>query len=455
MNEKEIHESVLRSKEYFLSGKTQDLNFRIHILKEIKRAIKDNLNELFFAFKEDFNKCEFDVITTEVSMVFDEIDYFIKNIKKLQKPCKTTTNLINLPGKSYIIHEPYGLVLIVSPWNYPFQLSLIPLIGAIASGNTVILKPSSYSLNVSKIIFRIFENINNDLIKVILGGREENESLLKERFDYIFFTGSPKVGKKVYEEASKNLTKVTLELGGKSPCIFTKNCDLKTSVRRLAWGKFLNAGQTCVAPDYLLVEKNIKNEVIELLKITIKEFYYKNGVLSLDFTHIINNKHKERLEELLKRSKIIFGGKINGRQIEPTLVEADFSSPIMEVEIFGPILPIIEYENLDEIINILKEKEKPLALYIFSNNKEEIQKIISNISSGGISINDTVMHLANPNLPFGGVGNSGIGNYHHKYSFETFTHTRSVYVKNKFEFKLKYPPYTNKNLNLIRKIFKI
>ena len=283
MDQEKIHELVINQRDYFLSNATKDINFRIATLRKIKKSIIFNLDNLYEAFKKDFNKCEFDVISTEVSMVFSEIDYFIKNLKKLSKPKKVHTNIINLVGKSYILKEPYGVSLIISPWNYPFQLSLIPLVGSIASGNTVILKPSAYSKNVSEVIFKIFENFDKKHIAIVLGSRNENEYLLNEKYDYIFFTGSPDVGKIVAMSAAKSLTPTTLELGGKSPVIILDDADLEIAAKRIAWGKFLNAGQTCVAPDFVLVPQNKKEEFINKLKRYIKEFYFENDQLSKIF----------------------------------------------------------------------------------------------------------------------------------------------------------------------------
>ncbi|MDY4159436.1 MAG: aldehyde dehydrogenase family protein [Candidatus Onthovivens sp.] len=455
MTQEEIHSLVINQRKYFLSNNTKNNDFRIETLKKIKERIKENINPLFDAFKKDFNKCEFDVISTEISMVLAEIDYFIKNLKKLAKNTKVRTNLINFPAKSYVIKEPYGVTLIISPWNYPFQLSMIPLIGSVAAGNTVILKPSAYSKNVSSIIYEIFKDFDKNHISVVLGSRNENNFLLNERYDYIFFTGSPNVGKIVAQKAAINLTPTTLELGGKSPAIILDDADLEISVKRLVWGKFLNAGQTCVAPDYLLVSKNNKNKVIELIKSYIYKFYFVDGEITNDFPSIINEKHFNRIMGLIDKNKIICGGKNNNLIIEPTVVEADFSDAIMKEEIFGPILPIIEYENIDDVLQILKEKEKPLALYIFTKNKKSANKILNTISSGGASINDTIMHLSNPNLPFGGVGNSGMGQYHESYSFDTFSHSRSVLVKEKHELNIKYPPYNEHKKSFLKKFTNI
>lgn len=452
----EISKIVEKQRNFFLNEYPKDINYRINILKQIKEKIFEYQQEILDAFLKDFNKCEFDVLSTEISMIIMEIDYFLKKLKKLVKPKKVKGNLINFPSKSYIYKEPYGLTLIIAPWNYPLQLSLLPLIDGVAAGNTVILKPSEISYNVSQIIEKMFSSFDERIIKVINGDKKVVEELLNQRFDLIFYTGNDVVGKIVMEKASKNLTPVILELGGKSPCIVDKEVNLKQAVQRITWGKFLNAGQTCVAPDYILVHKDIHKEFVELTIKQIKEFYYENKEIRKDFTHIINERHLNRLLKLIDKEKVIFGGNYKNNLLEPTILDnVTFDDLVMQEEIFGPIMPIIEYVDLDKTIKELKTKEKPLALYIFSENKTNINKVINSLSFGGGCINDVIMHLTNEHLPFGGIGNSGMGRYHGKYSFDSFTHEKPIFKKGKIEIQVKYPPYTNKKIKLIKNFTKI
>lgn len=451
-----ISEYVNNQRTYFNDNYTKDIKFRLSILKQIKEKIFEYQEQLEEAFLKDFNKVEFDVISTELSMVILEINYFLKKLRKLSKPKKVKSNLINFPSKSYIYKEPFGVTLIIAPWNYPLQLSLIPLVDSIACGNTVILKPSEVSYNVSVVIEKMFEDFDERIIKVINGDKEISEELLDQRFDLIFYTGNERVGKIVMEKASKNLTPVILELGGKSPCIVDKDVDLDLAVKRIVWGKFINAGQTCVAPDYILVHKDIHKEFLEKTIKQIKEFYYEDDKISKNFTHIINERHLNRLLKLIDNKKLVFGGKVNRNLLEPTILDnVEYNDLVMQEEIFGPIMPIIEYVNLDNVIKELKTKEKPLALYIFSKNKTNINSVIENISFGGGCVNDVIMHLTNDHLPFGGIGNSGMGRYHGKYSFDAFTHEKPIFKKGKLEIQVKYLPYTNKKLKLIKNFTKI
>lgn len=451
-----IETIIQKQREFFNSGITLDYDFRKKSLLKLRSALLKKQNEIINAFKKDFNKCEFDVISTEFAMVIIEIDYMLKHLKKLMKPKRKKTHLFNFPSKGYIYNDPYGVCLIMAPWNYPLQLALSPLVGAIAAGNTIVLKPSNYSYNVSLVIKDILKDFNEDYIYVVLGGRDVNTDLLDNRFDFIFFTGGYNVGKIVMERASKYLTPVCLELGGKSPCIVCNDADLSIAAKRIVWGKYLNAGQTCVAPDYLLIDKNIKNSFIELLITEIKKQNYIDNKLRDDFCYIINDKHVERLKTLLDENKTIFGGHFNNRLLEPTIMDnVSFDDPIMQEEIFGPILPIIEYDDLGDVVQLLKTKEKPLALYLFTKNKKYISQVMNNISFGGGCINDTIMHLTNDQLPFGGVGHSGMGSYHGEQSFCTFSHQKSILVKGKLELNTKYPPYKKSNLKLVKKFSKI
>ncbi len=445
----EIKELIDRQRKYFERGITLDINFRINMLKVLKSAIIENEKLILKALKEDLNKSDFEGYETEIGIILDEIGYIIKNLRYWTKPKRVKTPITQFISKSYIYSEPYGVTLIIAPWNYPFQLVMAPLIGSISAGNCSIIKPSEYSPNTSKIISKIIsDNFEEEFIAVVEGGIEVNKALLEEKFDYIFFTGSVNIGKIVMEAASKHLTPITLELGGKSPCIVDEDADVELAAKRIVWGKFLNAGQTCVAPDYLYLHKNIKDDFIKNAIKFIKEFFGENPLKSEDYPRIVNIKHFNRLKNLLKDGDVLCGGDFNEEKlyIAPTIIDnITWEDSIMQEEIFGPILPILMFEKLDEVIKIVNIHPKPLALYYFSNNKEKQGRVIREISFGGGCINDTIVHLATPYLPFGGVGNSGMGNYHGKASFDTFSHKKSVLKKsNLIDISLRYPPYKNK-----------
>lgn len=395
----------------------------------------------------------------EVGYVLSSISNAIKNIDKWTKPKKVSVPLHLLPAKEYIYSEPYGSVLIIGPYNYPFQLLIEPLIGAISAGNCAVIKPSELTPNTSSILHRIIsETFDEEYICCIEGGLETNICLTNSKFDYIFFTGSVNVGKEVIKAAAKNLIPVTLELGGKSPVIVDPSANIKNAARRIIWGKTINAGQTCIAPDYVLVQEDVKQELVNCMKDTIRDFYGDNSELSSDFGRIVNIRHFERIKSILEVDKqdIIIGGNTNKNSlyIEPTLINATWESESMKDEIFGPILPIISYKDVNSGIENINSREKPLALYIFSEDKKLTSKLLKAISSGGACVNDTIMHIVNNNLPFGGVGNSGIGSYHGKYSFDTFSHKKAVSVKkSKFNLSLILPPYNESKFKLIKKIF--
>lgn len=453
-----IRNILEKQKSFFDKGYTKDINFRIEALKKLKHNIKINENNIFKALNIDLNKSEFETFITEIGIVYDEINGAIKNIKKWSKPKKVKTPITNFLASSYIYNEPYGVALIMSPWNYPFQLIMAPLVGAISAGNCVLLKPSELAIETEKIIVKIIKDtFSDEYIGVITGGIEESTALLKEKFDYIFYTGGINVGKIVMRAAAEHLTPITLELGGKSPCIVDKDANIDLAARRIAWGKFLNAGQTCVAPDYLVVHRNIKEKLISSIENYIVEFFGENTFESEDYPRIINERHFKRLEGYLKEGKIVSGGNtdINNLYIEPTIIEGiNFENRIMEEEIFGPIFPVIEFEDIDKVIDIVNNNPKPLALYYFSENKEKQEFIIKNISFGGGCINDTIMHLSTSTLPFGGVGSSGMGSYHGRTSFETFSHKKSILKKsNLVDIKIRYAPFKGK-INLARKLFK-
>lgn len=449
-----------KQKEFFNNHETLDINFRINTLKKLKMIIKENEELIIEALYKDLRKSDFEAFATEIGILYDELNLHIKKLKSWAKKEKKKTPIIHFPAKSYIYKEPYGVVLIIGPFNYPFQLIISPLIGAISAGNCAIIKPSENSVNTALLLEKLInENFNENYIKVVnpLGGKETVSYLLDLKFDYIFFTGSIKVGKIIAEKASKNLIPITLELGGKSPCIIDETANLDLAAKRIVWGKFLNAGQTCVAPDYILIEKSIKDYFLMSLKSEIIKQFGSNIKSSPDFPRLINKASLDRVKSYLNDGDVYFGGSYNDEDLylEPTiLTNIKNDSKIMEEEIFGPILPIIEYSTIDDAINYIRSKEKPLALYYFSENKNSINKVLSNVSSGGATINDTIIHVASSTLPFGGVGLSGIGEYHGKASFDTFSHNKSIIERGTFlELPFRYAPY-KKKISLLKKLMK-
>lgn len=453
----QVLEIYKKQKDYFNSGETRDIAFRIKMLKKLYKVIEENSEEIMECLKKDFNKSRTEAFTSEILFIMQEIRTYIKKLKKWARPVKVQTPIANKPGKSYYIREPYGTVLIISPWNYPFGLLFTPLAGAMAGGNCIIAKPSEISLNTSKIIYRIIsDNFGEEYIKVIEGGGETTQLLINENTDYLFFTGSTAIGKKIMEYASDYLIPLTLELGGKSPCIVDRDIDHEVTARRILWGKFFNAGQTCIAPDYLLVHKDIREKFTEKLISVIGEFYNTEDPVS-DFTHIINDKHYKRLCELLKEGDIITGGKTDekNRYISPTILgNIDKDSNIMKEEIFGPILPMMEYEDLEDVLKDIKKRDKPLVTYFFSRDKKKQNIIIERSSSGSVCINGTLHLFISKELPFGGVGASGFGRYHGKFSIDTFTYKKAVLKKSfRFDSKLVYPPY-KMSLEFLAKILK-
>lgn len=433
-----------------------NINFRKETLTKLLNEVMLRENEIVDALYFDFKKPAFEAVVTETSYVISELKDTIKNLKSWSKPIRVFPSLLNFPSKDYIYKEPYGKVLIISPWNYPFQLALCPLISAFAAGNQVVLKPSELTPKTSEIIGKIISKVfDNKDVKVIEGGIEIAQKLLSERWDYIFFTGSVAVGKIVAKAAAENLTPTTLELGGKSPCIIDETANLKLAAKRIVWGKFINAGQTCIAPDYILIQKNMKSHFVDYLKEEITKAYGENPKNSPDFARIINTKNWQRLVEMIDSEKVIFGGQtdIDHCYIAPTLIdECSLETKLMKEEIFGPILPILTYDKDNEIDAVLSKFEKPLALYIFTENKVFAKKMIENHSFGGGCVNDTVIHILNKRLPFGGVGHSGIGAYHGILSFDTFSHKKSIVEKsNLLDLPMRYAPYKDK-LSSIKKL---
>jgi aldehyde dehydrogenase (NAD+) len=418
-------------------------------LQELKKSIKQHELMINSALKEDLGKSAFEAYATEVGFILEEISFILNKIDDWSKVRKVKTPVTLFPGKSFVRPEPYGVVLIISPWNYPFQLCLSPFIGAIAAGNRVVIKPSEFAPKTAEVIEKIIRSVFlEEEVQVVQGALEETQALLKQRFDYIFFTGSTAVGKIMMKAAAENLTPVTLELGGKSPCLIDRTANLDVTAKRVAWGKFLNAGQTCVAPDYILVPKELQSLFIEKLATHLKTFYGEHPQQSQDYPRIVNGKHFTRLKALVDSAKIAIGGEFDEKAnfIGPTVLkDVHWDDRIMEDEIFGPLLPIIPYEDQEEVIRKINALPKPLAFYVFCEDNKRSQEIISRIPFGGGCINDTVIHLANPNLPFGGVGTSGIGSYHGQRSFDTFTHYKSVFQQGtKVDIPLRYPPYEGK-----------
>ncbi len=431
---------------------------RTDLLKKLGAAISAYEDKLYDALRKDLAKPRAEAIFTEIAYCQREIAFFINNIGKWAKPVKVKTSWIAFPlATSHILKEPFGKVLIIGPYNYPVHANILPLIGALAAGNTVTLKPSELSWHSATVLKEMLEAyFDRQTIEVVIGGAEKTQELLKKKFDYIFFTGGRTVGKIVMAAAAENLTPVCLELGGKSPCVVDATYDPVKTASRIVFGKFVNAGQTCIAPDYLLVQRTIKDELIAGIKDKIISFFGEDQEQSADYGRIVHTRHFDRLLNYLEDAAIIFGGKTNKDTlyISPTLVDHCENSIIMEEEVFGPILPVITYDNEDEAIAFINNKPRPLALYIFSKNRQFQKKLLSNTSSGGVSINDTMMHAANPHLPFGGTGESGFGRYHGKYSFDTFSHTKSVFKNTTlFELPARFPPYKQHIPGIIKRLF--
>ena len=447
----QIHEAM---KAYFESGATLDVAKRKATLRKLKATLKEWEPRLMEAIMLDLGKSRFEAYETEIGIVQAEISHTLKHLSRWAKAKRVSTPLAHFPSSSRILKQPKGLVLVMSPWNYPIQLALVPLAAAISAGCCVLLKPSRYSVNVSRVLCEMFDScFDSRLIKVVEGGHQANSELLELRWDHIFFTGSPNVGKVVMEAASRHLTPVTLELGGKSPVIIDGSMDMALAARRLAWGKFLNAGQTCVAPDYLLIDEKCKEEFKKEFEKATRKMY--PGLLeSPDLGRIINEKHFNRLKGLLEGQRVVFGGQCDDKslRIAPTLLDGtDPDSPIMQEEIFGPILPMLTYRSFDEALSFIRGREKPLALYIFSKDRRHINAVQQTLTYGGGCVNDTVVHLSNPSMPFGGVGSSGMGSYHAKQGFDTFTHEKSVLRKALWlDIPVRYAPYDDRLTRLLR-----
>ncbi|CAH1199575.1 aldehyde dehydrogenase [Paenibacillus sp. JJ-223] len=456
----EVEEILELQQQFYRSGSTRSPEARIERLIWLKDAIRKYEKPLTEALYQDLGKSEFESYTTEIGFMLDSISHTIRNVKRWAKPKKVKTQLALIGSKSYIIPEPYGSVLIIGPFNYPFQLLIEPLVGAVAAGNTAVLKASEHTPAVSAVVRDIITSVfEPGYVQVIEGAKDTTTALIQAKFDYIFFTGSVPVGKIVMEAAAKNLIPVTLELGGKSPVIVDEHADLKVAAQRIMWGKLLNTGQTCIAPDYLLVHERVKQTLIEEMKAAVHSFYGSDVRHNRDYGRIVNEAHFKRLSHLIERDKahLIFGGQTDeaDRFISPTLLDVEsWEAASMEDEIFGPILPIISYHDIDEAIAGILKLPKPLALYLFTSDKQVQEKVLQEVSFGGGCINDTITHVANPRLPFGGVGNSGIGGYHGRYSFETFSHVKSILRKStRLNLPILYPPYAGK-LQTIKRLLK-
>ncbi|WP_025691779.1 aldehyde dehydrogenase [Paenibacillus zanthoxyli] len=447
-----------RQRSFFASGETKSLGYRIDALRRLKAGIQQREGQLINALKADLNKSEFEAYMTEIGIVLEEISFALKHLRAWAKPRKVKTPITHFGARGYIYSEPYGLALILAPWNYPFQLAAAPLIGAIAAGNCAVLKPSELTPRTSETIAEIIRtSFQEDYITVVQGGIETSEALLMEKFDYIFFTGSVPVGKIVMIAAAKHLTPVTLELGGKSPCIVHDDANLKLAARRIAWGKFMNAGQTCVAPDYIYVHQSVKERFLKELESAIKELYGERPLLNPDYTRIVGRKYFDRLKAFLGNGTLAFGGGTDSEKliIEPTvLTDIGWQDPVMQEEIFGPLLPVLEYGDLPEAIREIGSQPKPLALYLFTESKGVQEKVRERLSFGGGCINDTVYHITSPYLPFGGVGSSGMGAYHGQASFDTFSHSKSVLKQTTwFDLPFRFPNRKN-GLKIIKRFLK-
>jgi len=450
-----MRQTIQKQRTFFDKQHTKNIQFRKCTLKKLHQAIRKNEKNIIEALRYDLSRPQFETFIAEIYLVLQEINYMLKHLDCMARTKQVSTPFPFFPSKSYIRQEAYGVVLIMAPWNYPFQLCMTPLVGAIAAGNCVIIKPSEYAPYTAQCIQNIISAVcQPEHVSVIQGDEHISQELLQEQFDYIFFTGSPRVGKIVMHAAAEHLTPLTLELGGKNPCIVDDTTHISSSIRRIAWGKFLNAGQNCTSPDYLLVHESIKDACIAALQKSLRDMYGNNAALSNDYGRIINAKHMQRLKNLLEAAPIITGGDIDekNRYIAPTLVDTiDIDHPLLQEEIFGPILPIITYTNPEYVITFIKRHPRPLACYIFTENHKQQCYYMNNIQAGGICINDVVLQSASVYLPFGGVGASGFGAYHGAYSFSTFSRPQSVIkTPTTIDFSLRYPPFTKKHQFLQR-----
>ena len=444
-----IEQILENQRNYFRTGKTLPVSFRVGMLKKLYHTIKKYEGEIAAALKSDLGKSEYEAFMCEIGMTLGELSYLIKHTKKFAAKQRVHTPLAQFAARSYKKRVPYGNVLIMSPWNYPFLLTMDPLADAIAAGNTAIVKPSAYSPATSKMIEKIVaECFAPEHIAVVTGGRKENAALLEQKFDFVFFTGSQSVGKEVLRHTAEHLTPAVLELGGKSPCIVDSSAKIKLAAKRIVFGKYLNCGQTCVAPDYVLCDPGIKEELVREIRVQIKEQYGERPLGNSNYGRIVNEKHFERICGLIDNNKVVAGGETSAEtlQIAPTVMDnVTWEDAVMQEEIFGPVMPVLTYEKFEDIFELLAEKEKPLALYFFSENKEHIKMATERLSYGGGCINDTIIHLATSEMGFGGVGESGMGAYHGEEGFDAFSHTKSIVNKKTWlDLPMRYQPYKSK-----------
>jgi aldehyde dehydrogenase (NAD+) len=451
-----IPDLVSRQRAFFSTGETKEIDFRIRQLKALKSAIATHLDAILEALKADLNKPTFEAYAAEVGVI-REVDYALKHLRAWVKPRQVPTGVDQFPSHAQVRPEPLGVVLIIAPWNYPFQLMISPLVGAIAAGNCALLKPSEIAPHTSRVIAEMVrKTFDPAYVAVVEGDAETTQAILAEKFDHIFFTGGTAIGKIVMAAAAQHLTPVTLELGGKSPCIVDADVQVEYTAKRIVWGKFLNAGQTCIAPDYLLVDRRIKSTLVAAIQAAIQEFYGDDPAQSPDYARIVSPRHFSRVAALLQSGRVVVGGETNPAEcyIAPTLLDqVSLDDAVMQEEIFGPILPVLEYEALGEAIALINARPKPLALYVFSKNKQLQERVLQSTSSGSVCVNDTVMQVGVSELPFGGVGESGMGSYHGKASFDTFSHQKSVLYKSfRLDLKWRYAPYTSGKLDLVKKL---
>lgn len=456
-------EVVRTAREAFNSGRTKSLEFRETQLRNFLRLYEENTPELLKALDDDLRKSKQEAILTEVAIGIQDCKNLIENFKEWSQPAKPSKGFVNIMDEVLIYNDPYGVVLVIGAWNYPIQLSLLPAASAIAAGNCVIIKPSEVATASAQLMAKLIPKyLDSECYQVVLGDAKETTELLEERFDYIFFTGSTRIGKLVHAAANKYLTPTTLELGGKSPVYLDKSADMGVAARRILWGKCLNVGQTCVAPDYLLCNRDVGEKFVEAARNILKEWYGEEAQKSPDLGRIVNDNHFKRVTKLIQSGRVVLGGKFDAEErfIQPTIIaDVKPTDPIMQEEIFGPVLPIINVEDAQEAIKFINSNEKPLALYVFSENRKITNLILNNTSSGGVAVNDTIMHLSVDGLPFGGVGSSGMGAYHGKHTFDTFVHKKSILLKDlgKLGEKLssaRYPPYSDSKLNYITRMLR-
>ena len=459
MQETEIQALVAKQREFFLSGETLPVDYRIRALKKLKQAIAENEGKIAEALRKDLGKSGLEGFMSETGLVLSEITYMLRHVRRYAKEKTVYTPMAQFASRSYVKPTPYGVALIMSPWNYPFQLTMDPLVDALAAGNTAIVKPSAYSPATSEVIAALISSVfPPEYVAVVTGGREENQCLLNQKFDYIFFTGSQAVGREVMRKAAGNLTPVTLELGGKSPCIVDASAKIPLAARRIVFGKFLNCGQTCVAPDYILCDPRVKEELLSCLSAEIRRQFGPEPLRNENYGKIINAKHFDRLTRLIDPQKVVCGGKwdADALRIEPTVMDnVTLDDAVMQEEIFGPVLPVLTFEGIPEVVSHVNSREKPLALYIFSEDKRNIRRVTSQCCYGGGCVNDVIIHLATSSMGFGGVGESGMGAYHGKTGFDTFSHRKSILDKKTFlDLPMRYQPYTPFHEKLIRMFLK-